>query len=703
MAKQTINIGTNQDDGTGDLLRVAFNKVNENFTEIYNELGGTSLSSLSFNSNVISTDTTNQDIVLSPSGAGEVDISADTLIRGALVVTGQSRSNNLQVDNNAQINGTLTVTGAATFGAITIGSTIASDLNVSGAVTVGGLFTANGSVDLGDTSADTITYVGRVDSSIVPSVTQNNDLGSATLRWRDLYARDLDVRNITASGNVTIGGNITIGDSTTDSITVEADFASNIIPDTDSTYSVGSDAKRYLNVFGDYVHALDFRSADISISAATIQTLTTNTDLTLDAQGTGNVVATTLEVSDLTAGRVVTATTDGRLQDSAGLTWNGTTLSATQLTVDSITIDQNQISSNTTNANIVLSPNQNGVVEVRSNIDASSNNIINVADPSNAQDAATKNYVDSQNFITTFGIVDDSSTANYITNGEILGIKGGTDISTLISGDTVTISNDSTLDTVTARGASTTNAVTLNGGLTVTTIGASGSISTTASIFSDNSVYTTGIEIYQNNIFTRNSNADLVLNPSGTGAIDASTAKIINVGTPTANSDAATKNYVDTTPTLDIVTSNGATTTNPVTFNGGATGSAFTATASLYTNGIEVFENNIFSRNSNDDIGLIPSGTGNVFVDGAIRMQQQAGDPVTDASSGYIYVKDDSGAEVHVKDGAGNVTKISPHNSDGEWEYYSVNKHTGKTVRINMERMIRTLEKLTGETFIETD
>ena len=72
MAKQTINIGTNQDDGTGDLLRVAFNKVNENFTEIYNELGGASLSSLNFNSNVISTDTTNQDIVLSPSGAGEV-------------------------------------------------------------------------------------------------------------------------------------------------------------------------------------------------------------------------------------------------------------------------------------------------------------------------------------------------------------------------------------------------------------------------------------------------------------------------------------------------------------------------------------------------------------------------------------------------------------------------------------------------------
>jgi hypothetical protein len=502
MAKQTINIGTNQDDGTGDLLRVAFNKVNDNFTEVYNELGGTSLSSLSFNSNVISTDITNQDIVLSPSGAGEVDISADALIRGALVVTGQSRSNNLQVDNNARIDGSLTVVGAATFGAITIGSTIASNLSVAGAVTVGGLFTANGSVDLGDTSADTITYVGRVDSSIVPSVTQNNDLGSATLRWRDLYARDLDVRNITASGDVTIGGNITIGDSTTDSITIESDLSSNLIPDTDSTYSVGSDAKRYLNVFGDYVHALDFRSANISISAATIQTLTTNTDLTLDAQGTGNVVATTLEVSDLTSGRVVTVDTDGRLQDNAGLTWDGTTLSATQLTVDSITINQNEISSNTTNANIVLNPNQNGIVESRSNIDVSSNNIINLADPSNAQDAATKNYVDSQNFMTSLAIVDDTSTANFITAGENLGIVGGTDITTLISGDTLTITNGSTLNSVLVRGATTTTAATFNGGLT------------------SNSITVDAITINSAGITTNISNADLQLDPQGTGRVE---------------------------------------------------------------------------------------------------------------------------------------------------------------------------------------
>lgn len=36
MAKQTINVGTTANDGTGDTLRASFIKVNDNFTEVYN-------------------------------------------------------------------------------------------------------------------------------------------------------------------------------------------------------------------------------------------------------------------------------------------------------------------------------------------------------------------------------------------------------------------------------------------------------------------------------------------------------------------------------------------------------------------------------------------------------------------------------------------------------------------------------------------
>ena len=35
MAKQTINIGTGPNTKTGDPLRTAFTKTNENFTELY--------------------------------------------------------------------------------------------------------------------------------------------------------------------------------------------------------------------------------------------------------------------------------------------------------------------------------------------------------------------------------------------------------------------------------------------------------------------------------------------------------------------------------------------------------------------------------------------------------------------------------------------------------------------------------------------
>jgi hypothetical protein len=35
MAKQTINLGTRENAGNGDPLRVAFNKINENFNELY--------------------------------------------------------------------------------------------------------------------------------------------------------------------------------------------------------------------------------------------------------------------------------------------------------------------------------------------------------------------------------------------------------------------------------------------------------------------------------------------------------------------------------------------------------------------------------------------------------------------------------------------------------------------------------------------
>lgn len=49
-----------------------------------------------------------------------------------------------------------------------------------------------------------------------------------------------------------------------------------------------------------------------------------------------------------------------------------------------------------------------------------------------------------------------------------------------------------------------------------------------------------------------------------------------------------------------------------------------------------------------------------------------------------------SAGEAYVKDAAGNATLFSPHDKDtNEWIYYSVHTPTGKTLRIDMERIMR--------------
>jgi len=57
--------------------------------------------------------------------------------------------------------------------------------------------------------------------------------------------------------------------------------------------------------------------------------------------------------------------------------------------------------------------------------------------------------------------------------------------------------------------------------------------------------------------------------------------------------------------------------------------------------------------------------------------------------------------ELFAKDAAGNVTQISPHDPEtGEWIYYSKNIKTGVIKKVNMEKLVKAVERLTGETFM---
>jgi hypothetical protein len=51
--------------------------------------------------------------------------------------------------------------------------------------------------------------------------------------------------NTNLVGDLTLGGNIQIGDSSGDSITIDADLTSNVIPNVDSTYDLGTSVKNW--------------------------------------------------------------------------------------------------------------------------------------------------------------------------------------------------------------------------------------------------------------------------------------------------------------------------------------------------------------------------------------------------------------------------------------------------------------------------
>ena len=57
-------------------------------------------------------------------------------------------------------------------------------------------------------------------------------------------------------------------------------------------------------------------------------------------------------------------------------------------------------------------------------------------------------------------------------------------------------------------------------------------------------------------------------------------------------------------------------------------------------------------------------------------------------------------AEMWVMDGGGTATQISPHDDEGNWIFHSRNSKTGLTRKINMDRVVELVERLTGEQLV---
>ena len=146
---------------------------------------------------------------------------------------------------------------------------------------------ATGNVTLGNADTDNIVFTGEINSNVIPNTNIAYDLGSSTKRWGNLF-----INKVTAGG-----GNTVIDDDITTrnlSVTGLSTFTGNI------------DANGNLDVDG-----------DTTLDATTVDGL-----LDINAGGQAN----TFKVEDLTAGRVVLAGTGGELEDSANLTFNGSNL-----------------------------------------------------------------------------------------------------------------------------------------------------------------------------------------------------------------------------------------------------------------------------------------------------------------------------------------------------------------------------------------
>lgn len=81
MAKQLINIGTSANDGTGDPLRTAFDKINDNFNELYSVSAAGSGNNIAISGQSIISENTNGNITLDPNGTGKVVIATAAELR----------------------------------------------------------------------------------------------------------------------------------------------------------------------------------------------------------------------------------------------------------------------------------------------------------------------------------------------------------------------------------------------------------------------------------------------------------------------------------------------------------------------------------------------------------------------------------------------------------------------------------------------
>ena len=278
-------------------------------------------------------DTSSGNLTINSTG-GTTNITDNTSITGTLGVSSTATfagtveaNNGITVDSTAFIvaNGTGNVTTAGTLnvsglasldggidmdGVFTVANTTGHTAT-TGNLTVGGNTVLNGNVDIGNAATDTVTVNADIDSHLIPSQDVTYDLGATGAAWRDLYLSGSTI-NLGSASIQASGTSVAMGDINDTHIGQTTAAAGSF---TTLTASSSLDVTTTGSIGGNF---------DVNTDKFTVASATGNTAIagTLNAAGT---TVSTLKVSDLTTNRIVTVGATGEIADASTLTFNGTT------------------------------------------------------------------------------------------------------------------------------------------------------------------------------------------------------------------------------------------------------------------------------------------------------------------------------------------------------------------------------------------
>jgi len=334
MAKQTVNIGVTANDNTGDPLRTAFDKLNDNFDEVY--AAGPVGTNIQISDNVIASTNTNGDIDLDPAGTGKVVLNGPTEAKSTLSL-------------ESTVTGNITPTANVTYN---IGSDSAAYSSIHGNVLhIGSLILREVDTQLeifrGDNSTNAIlsgnsTTAGSVlnNGNTVVSLTQNGPITFFANNYQDgnatvtvINSGNITSPAVVATGSVT-GGSLTDGTATISSgaltgvttITASGNVTGGNISATGLAGTLSTAAQPNVTSLG------TLTSLDVT-GNVTGGNLVTSADVTTaTVTASGNVTANNATVTNDTQTATVTFSGDSTEQNTAykpifyALTSNGSAI-----------------------------------------------------------------------------------------------------------------------------------------------------------------------------------------------------------------------------------------------------------------------------------------------------------------------------------------------------------------------------------------